>query len=229
MFASASALERDSYRCLVTGKYDALAAKRGVPLSEIQKFGSAVNTECAHIVPASTYFNLGASDPDKASKRDYAASVLAVLQRFGYNVDQLNGEKVHSLFNVMTLAHDAHDLFDQWLNLWLEATDTPNCYRVRVSKAIFEDPGRELVTFTTSDPELLPLPSAELLALHATCANVAHLSGASEYLNKFERDVESVKVMAFDGSSFETLNYALAGVAEAAVDVGASPFSSVVV
>ncbi|KII93012.1 hypothetical protein PLICRDRAFT_170811 [Plicaturopsis crispa FD-325 SS-3] len=220
MFASVSALERDSYRCLVTGRYDALAAKRGVPLSEIQKFGSAVHTECAHIVPASTYFNLGASEPDKASEKDYAASVLAVLQRFGYNVDQLNGEKVHSLFNVMTLEKNAHDLFEQ-LILWLEATDTPNCYRVGVSDTIYKDPGRELVTFTTSDPEHLPLPSAELLALHATCAKVAHLSGASEYLNKFDRDVENMKVMAFDGGSFETLNYALAGVAEAAVDVGA--------
>jgi HNH endonuclease len=46
---------------------------------------------------------------------------LAVLKQFGYNVDNLNGEKVHSLFNVMTMEHNAHDLFDR-LDLWFEKT-----------------------------------------------------------------------------------------------------------
>jgi hypothetical protein len=52
---------------------------------------------------------------------DYSASVLAVLQRFGYDVENLNGPKVHSLFNVMTLEKRVHDWFDR-LELWFEAT-----------------------------------------------------------------------------------------------------------
>jgi len=64
----------------------------------------------------------------------YSASLLAVLKHFGYDVENLDGPKVHSmqshdiekrtsLFNVMTLQHYVHDLFDR-LYLWLEATVT---------------------------------------------------------------------------------------------------------
>jgi hypothetical protein len=49
------------------------------------------------------------------------ASVLAVLKRFGYDVDNLNGSKVHSLFNVMTMQRDVHDWFDR-LDIWFEET-----------------------------------------------------------------------------------------------------------
>jgi len=51
----------------------------------------------------------------------YSASVLAILKRFGYDVESLNGPKVHSLFNVMTMQKDVHDWFDR-LHLWFEAT-----------------------------------------------------------------------------------------------------------
>jgi hypothetical protein len=47
--------------------------------------------------------------------------VLAVLERFGYNVDKLNGNKVHSLFNVMTLERSSHEFFVR-LEIWLEKT-----------------------------------------------------------------------------------------------------------
>ena len=47
--------------------------------------------------------------------------MLAVLKGFGYNVDNLNGMKVHSLFNVMTMEKNVHDLFDR-LELWFEKT-----------------------------------------------------------------------------------------------------------
>lgn len=54
-------------------------------------------------------------------QKDYAASVLAVLKRFGYDVESLNGAKVHSLFNIMTMEHNVHDSFDR-LELWFERT-----------------------------------------------------------------------------------------------------------
>jgi hypothetical protein len=47
--------------------------------------------------------------------------MLAVLKHFGYDVENLNGPKVHSLCNVMTMQYDAHDMFDR-LHLWFEAT-----------------------------------------------------------------------------------------------------------
>lgn len=52
---------------------------------------------------------------------NYAAPVLAVLEHFGYNVDNLNGLKVHSLYNVMTMEHNMRDPFDR-LGLWFEPT-----------------------------------------------------------------------------------------------------------
>jgi hypothetical protein len=47
--------------------------------------------------------------------------VLAVLKRFGYDVESINGEKVHSLYNVMTMERNVHDMFDR-LELWFEET-----------------------------------------------------------------------------------------------------------
>ena len=40
------------------------------------------------------------------------------------------------------------------------------------------------------DPLTLPNPSAQFLALHAACAKVAHLSGASDYIDKLYDDID---------------------------------------
>jgi hypothetical protein len=57
-------------------------------------------------------------------------------------------------------------------------------------------PPLDVVTFTTSDPVLLPLPSPQLLALHAACAQVAHLSGAREFIDKEMKEVEDSEDLA---------------------------------
>lgn len=54
-------------------------------------------------------------------QEDYAESVLAVLARFGYDIKKLDGSKIHSLHNVMTLITNFHGFFAQ-LNVWFEAT-----------------------------------------------------------------------------------------------------------
>ncbi|KAJ3782032.1 hypothetical protein GGU10DRAFT_276343, partial [Lentinula aff. detonsa] len=207
------ALIRDRYRCTITGIYD-----RGAPESivsqtmrETQPTG---HLEGAHIVPDSTYF-----DVDQTKKKAYSASVLAVLKRFGYDVELINGNKVHSLFNIMTLSHDAHDAFDR-LELWLEATNQVNRYRVATASKFLVAGGLpEFIEFTSSHPKL-PLPSPDLLALHAVCAKVAHLSGAGEYVEQLDRDVEELCVLAADGQSFQTLEYALTRATPGIIDVG---------
>jgi hypothetical protein len=59
------------------------------------------------------------------------------------------------------------------------------------------------------DLELLP-PDPRLLAIHAVCARVAHMSGAAEYMDKWDWAVEEMETLSTDGSSppnlFETLN-----------------------
>jgi hypothetical protein len=55
----------------------------------------------------------------------------------------------------------------------------------------------------------LPVPAPELLALHATCCKVAHLSGAAEYIDMIYRDADEIGVLAPDGTSGDILGYAL--------------------
>lgn len=64
------------------------------------------------------------------------------------------------------------------------------------------------MTFTTSDP-LIPLPDPKLLALHATCAKVAHLSGAGRYVDRVQKDSQRLQVLAEDGGSSDVLLHAL--------------------
>jgi hypothetical protein len=45
--------------------------------------------------------------------------MLAVLSCFRYNIKNLNGDRVHSLYNFMSMQLDIHDSFDQ-LELWFE-------------------------------------------------------------------------------------------------------------
>ena len=65
------------------------------------------------------------------------------------------------------------------------------------------------VTFTTRDPEKLPLPSPEYLKIHAAYAKVAHLSGAGEHIDKVLRELEHTKVLSNDGTSAEALEHVL--------------------
>ena len=68
---------------------------------------------------------------------------------------------------------------------------------------------KRTVTFTTPDPEKLPVPSATYLKLHAACCRVANLSGAGENIEKILRDMEDIQVLSQDGASAEVLQYAL--------------------
>jgi hypothetical protein len=75
--------------------------------------------------------------------------------------------------------------------------------------AVIHPQMRQFVTFSTKDAEHLPVPSRELLALHATCCKVAHLSGAAEYIERIYRDIDEMGVLASDGTSADMLDYAL--------------------
>lgn len=66
-----------------------------------------------------------------------------------------------------------------------------------------------MTIFTSPDPDLLPYAFPLLLELYAACAEVAHLSGAEEYIDKFDRDADGLKVLATDGSSSDISTHAL--------------------
>lgn len=218
--AKERALLRDGFKCVVSGKYDTKAiAVDSISKNDIRQFG-IVHTECAHVVPESTYFDVSTTRTSSNEKKDYAASVLAVLKRFGYDIENLNGPKVHSLYNVMTMEKNVHDWFDR-LEMWFEATNVTNCYRV---KAVYDYEYHKLperITFTTPNHDTLPVPSPKLLALHAACAKVAHLSGAGEYIDKIDRDVEDLGVLSYDGASSSVLDHALLRSTSRLINVGA--------
>ena len=71
---------------------------------------------------------------------------------------------------------------------------------------------RRFITFSTNDPE-------ELIALHATCCKVAHLSGAAEYIDRVYRDAERMDVLANDGTAGDMLSYMLLSASNHTVDV----------
>ncbi|KAH8828859.1 hypothetical protein DL96DRAFT_1595805, partial [Flagelloscypha sp. PMI_526] len=214
--AKKQALIRDNFRCVVTGKYDLEAP---VDPRIIIAAGYGLSTELAYIMPEYRYFDLN-KDPEE---KDYSASVFAVLKCFGYDVIQLDGDRVHSLFNVMTMSYDYRDHFNR-LRIWFERTNTPNCYTCQTCMEIIQVP--DMITFTTPDATKLPLPRPELLALHGTCAKVAHLSGAGEYVDRILKDLETVDELAADGTSSDLLYHALALTSHHVVTTNVAPFMS---
>ena len=57
--------------------------------------------------------------------------------------------------------------------------------------------------------EEVPAPDPKILALHAACAGIAHMSGAAEYLDEIARDIELLRVLAEDGGSADVLVQAM--------------------
>ncbi|KAF8530302.1 hypothetical protein BU17DRAFT_35692 [Hysterangium stoloniferum] len=193
------ALLRDGYRCMITGNYDLNSITENEELRKLvtQSCGIVVrNTQCAHIFPSPT--NANTSDRG-GHEGKYAATIWTIMDRFGYRglFREFNDADIHRLDNIMTL----------------ETTLQPNqkdTYKVKFAYP-FQNSGNlcpELIRFE-SKYEHLPLPDPRYLEIHAACARVCHLSGAAEYINKYEREMEDIQVLSTDGASADILHYAL--------------------
>ncbi|KAF9220142.1 hypothetical protein BS17DRAFT_739680 [Gyrodon lividus] len=210
--AKRKALVRDNFSCVVSGSVDLSVAMENAEVQQMvdARARPAVETHCAHIFAESTNENIS-GNREGSDKHQYAASMWAVMDRFGYKhlPSDLNGANIHRLENILTLESNIHNSFDR-LNLWFEPTDTPNTYNIRWKSDWLALPyARTTVTFTSSDLEKLPLPSPEYLQIHAACAKVAHLSGAGDYIDKILRDLEDIQVLSEDGASADVLEHAL--------------------
>ncbi|KAJ8487170.1 hypothetical protein ONZ45_g14436 [Pleurotus djamor] len=150
--AKERALLRDQYRYMVTGTYDLSA-----PVPGLQ---DGIYTECAHIIPESTYFGVEQSGCVPNSNED--------------------------------------------------VKDQENVYRIIKTRPQFQPTFcSAVIELTTPDPLRLPLPSPHLLAFHAACAKVAHLSGATEVIDKYHREAERLCVLDPDGGSSDLLVHLL--------------------
>ncbi|KAI5988537.1 hypothetical protein EDD15DRAFT_2579972 [Pisolithus albus] len=205
--ATKKALIRDGFKCVVTKAIDLTMIKSSLALQQASRNGAPVAiTECAHIFPES--INSGVTHGSK--KEDYAATVWGVLERFGHgNLRQhLNGADIHRLDNVMTLEKDVyHDFYR--LKIYFTATEVPNRYKFEAVREFFLAGRPGYVTLSTPDAEQYPLPNPIYLAIHATCAKVAHLSGAAEHIEEILRCMEDTCVLAEDGGSSDVLYTAI--------------------
>ncbi|KAJ7798957.1 hypothetical protein B0H14DRAFT_2904553 [Mycena olivaceomarginata] len=206
------ALARDGYHCMVTNTK--LQSDTGAAVRLVQT---------CHIFNESILQNIEPDDeyPQQA-RRQNAGGALGILKMFGLEdvVERLMTIiPVHDILNILSLITDLHIAFDS-LKLAFEPTadNEPNTYDVvfaypqtaigffglknRITLPNFADTRK----FKQAGGLLeLPLPEPRLLALHAVCVRVAHMSGAAQALDDFDRDVEDTLVLARDGASANLL------------------------
>ncbi|KEP51112.1 hypothetical protein V565_067520 [Rhizoctonia solani 123E] len=206
--ARTDALIRDNYRCMLSQKVDIDTYRRS-PFLQVQLGLSPPpdvdQTECCHILPYITS-DLQESK-ENISVRTTCATIFTALERFG-GISHLerNQHGPHHLTNIMTLQTGLRKNFDR-LQLWLDPVEgVDNTYTIGR-----QFPGLRLdlpqtVTFTTSTPGF-PLPDRRYLALHAACARVIHLSGATEAISSIIEEMEQTRVLSEDGSSAALLEY----------------------
>ncbi|KAG6371800.1 hypothetical protein JVT61DRAFT_9155 [Boletus reticuloceps] len=201
--ASMKALARDGYQCLLTGMIDRTSYINCVGLqakAEHEKLPLG-RLEVAHILNEPTTQGTNPEGDSNVNKTYFTASALGILESFGFSEfsDKFNkSEGIHEVWNLLSLEHNVHQRFDNF-ELWFEATEEPHCYKVcffdELDRVSFMSKSSRLCTdpfvvdFSSKD-ELLPPPHPSLLALHATCARVAHMSGAAEFFDHIEWDAE---------------------------------------
>ncbi|KIK70280.1 hypothetical protein GYMLUDRAFT_236686 [Collybiopsis luxurians FD-317 M1] len=208
------ALARDGYQCMLTGNFDTNSCLRNAELETFveNSGGSEAPVQTCHILNKATMQGIGEPSEldgsETPSTRAHAAGVMATLKQFRLNhlVDELIHEGgVHSLRNLLSLIQPLHEAFDR-LDLWFDQTDEDDTYEVQVARdrilTAFTHVNRR-PHFTVNEmlkkPKFrnvrLALPDPGLLALHAVCARVAHMSGAAEYFYELERDAEDTMVL----------------------------------
>ncbi|OSD07639.1 hypothetical protein PYCCODRAFT_1422286 [Trametes coccinea BRFM310] len=132
--AKQSALARDNFRCMVSGKVDDISERAGFTQRLPNEMFTI--TQCCHIFPD----GLGDILQSRAGCAEYANSSLwTFLDRLGYRdvCEELMrptvGTNLHRLENILTLESYAHLLFGR-LDLWFEAMEgQPNLYRLHAA------------------------------------------------------------------------------------------------
>ncbi|KIY44176.1 hypothetical protein FISHEDRAFT_30452, partial [Fistulina hepatica ATCC 64428] len=221
------ALIRDGYKCTVTQSYDMDVCYRLPDLMEnvIAAKACTTVTQCAHL------FSESAQDGNKVislclafpflmilQAPECAGNAFAMMEMFGLTqqIENLLGGQVNGLHNVLTMDLGLHSLFDSF-KFWLEPvpgednTYDMHSFRKNWLRLYVNVPKDLRVTFAV-DPAVeaecraknIPvpaLPSRDLIALRASCARVANISGAVEYFERILYDREATAVMANDGST----------------------------
>ncbi|KAJ8075795.1 hypothetical protein PM082_021427 [Marasmius tenuissimus] len=180
--AREAALIRDNWRCVLSNvvEWDACRHDPEVFSASGEENQLISFTTVHHIIPV-------CAQPQ----------TFAVLESFGYPglTDELSGERIHSLKNLLTINKSFHNQFDDQ-SIWVEPMeDTPNSYKRAIQDrtgilALLLKPWKvpETICFTTCRPEL-DLPCPRLLTLRAASCKVAQWSGLCDYLKTVDNMV----------------------------------------
>ncbi|CUA75451.1 hypothetical protein RSOLAG22IIIB_11743 [Rhizoctonia solani] len=199
-----NALIRDNYRCMLTGKIDMTTYEQRPRLREQLGNNPPPHldvTECWHILPEYVISGIQ-NDPQKQLA---CPAMLKVLERFGgISHRELNRQGLHHWSNILTVQSSLRQSLNR-LRVWLDPVKgLENTYTIGKRHPGIRPDLPPTITFTASAPTL-PLPDRRYLALHAACAKVAHLSGASEAISLLGNKQEHDGVLSEDGSSAEIL------------------------
>ncbi|KAF9472839.1 hypothetical protein BDN70DRAFT_844095 [Pholiota conissans] len=203
---------RDENRCVFTGcldtdiyiswpKSEQLAV---LAMSERSDVPIVAATNVAHIISQSLSSNIGGMTQAAREKFAWASTAATVLEYFGgFSAYTILGEdKLNSAANTFTAGADVHHMFDR-LNLWLVPAQDSHANTIAHTYVVCSpDPDYLRVfniqnrvifrshTFHDDDGNtiVIPPPHPSLIALHAICAQVAHISGAAEQLAELYPD-----------------------------------------
>jgi len=153
-----------------------------------------------------------------------AGAIIEHLGGFSTRV-LLGSETLNSPRNAMLLAPLVHKRFDR-LDLWLTPFEAsgyvlnlctwvyrrlqdhreviPDKYKINYVRGIWHfRASATFQTYTLSNNKKIEPPSPKLIALHAACAKIAHMSGAAEHLEETFRDTEPLPVMTVPNATDE--------------------------
>ncbi|KAJ6114137.1 hypothetical protein N7512_007582 [Penicillium capsulatum] len=196
-----SCLVRDRHRCVVSRKFDRAEARKRFTqdkencadddgnLLKNESSDQFQYLEVAHILPHCL--------------TTVASGDLDLVDMFDPGIGHLiDGPKIDSPINALTLTLDYHRLFGEF-QIYFERTRTPHQYRIDSTEQspFLRDPLFPVTrTLTLSPNRTIDPPSARLLEVHRAIALIMKLSAAGEYIEKVLRDMEELDVRE-DGST----------------------------
>ncbi|KAH6892767.1 hypothetical protein BKA70DRAFT_1536422 [Coprinopsis sp. MPI-PUGE-AT-0042] len=216
--AKHAALRRDGLRCLLTGCHDCdyigHCLENGLPIPE----GPAFPTEATYIIPP--YLN-EIPQLDGGSKAAWSTAVWSQLKHFGVERDELDGDKIHRLGNIITLSVDLHEFFKRrslWFDLDPHYGDDRHFVVHAYLAAVLSPNWSRRLALTNANPNTdNELPNARFLNAHGAVCRIAHMSGAADFMKRHDGNDSiydsGTPVKATDGSTAEWLDMHLKALA----------------
>jgi len=194
-------LKRDNYRCAVSGFIDYVTVRNN-PTAASRTTGRAF-LEVAHIISQSLTEGVNGASPAAEKKFEWAADASAIIERFGsISLRKILGDAcLNNPYNAFMVSPFFHSLFDE-LRMWfapVKVNDVvvAHTYEIKAldNSDLCDALPRVIFTPTQVESGVIEAPHPSLIALHAACANIAHMSRAAEYIERFDRDIDDLPDM----------------------------------